>query len=322
MGLAPFTKRFPSLAPHQQGRVIYEQITLYDIPSFSGSALRQYWVDAVLPISEVTIGDDEPAHNRVWYGIEEDGYAHSGGIQPVQTLLNQPVADLRPGGQLAEVTVPYSDARWELDLHYEVAYRMYYETTHWVIGFSYAQDGTQVYHILDDKWDLVFYVPARHLRLIPDEELSPLSPDVPPEAKRIEVHTDLQTVVAYEWDRPVFTAKAATGAEFSNGKFFTPEGRHYTNHKMPSRHMAAGNLAYNGFDLPGIPWVSYLTEKGVAFHGTYWHNDYGLPRSHGCINLTPQASKWIYRWSLPHVPASERRLYEKTGTQVDIFYPQ
>jgi len=157
------------------------------------------------------------------------------------------------------------------------------------------------------------------MRLIPPTELSTLSPGVPAKAKRIEVLTTEQVVVAYEWDQPVFMARTATGAEFSNGKFYTPLGRHKTFHKRPYRHMAAGNLAYNGYDLPGIPWVSYITESGIAFHGTYWHNDYGQPRSHGCINLTPQASKWIYRWTLPAVPYNEQSTYDQFATIVDIL---
>ena len=316
----PLQKTLSALSPYQQGRVLYDFINVYDRPSLSGEVVRQYWMDAIIPISEVTIGDEEPAHNRVWYRIGDEGYAHSGGIQPVQTLLQYPVTEIRPGGQLAELSVPYSDARWDLELRYEVAYRFYYETTHWVVGYTVALDGTPVYRVLDDKWELTYYVPARHLRLIPDEELTPLSPEVPLEAKRIEVHTDVQMVIAYEFDRPVFSARVATGAEFSNGRFYTPRGTHYTNHKMPSRHMAAGNLAYNGFDLPGVPWVTYITEKGVAFHGTYWHNDYGIPRSHGCINLTPRDAKWIYRWTLPVVPPEERRVFDRDGgTRVDVL---
>ena len=82
--------------------------------------------------------------------------------------------------------------------------------------------------------------------------------------------------------------------------------------------MAAGNLAANGFDLPGVPWVSYFTERGVAFHGTYWHNDYGRPRSHGCVNLTPAAAKWIYRWTNPVVPPEKQRMVKSFGTIVNV----
>ncbi|MEN8172622.1 MAG: L,D-transpeptidase [Chloroflexota bacterium] len=315
---APFTQA-GSLNPDQQGRVIYDHISVYQQPSLTSDLIKQYWVDTILPITEVTIGDEEPAYNRVWYQIGNEGYAHSGGIQPVRTIPNQPAKDIPPGGQLAEVTVPYTDARWEPDLHKEVGYRFYYETTHWVIGLTFAPDGTPWYRILDDKWELILYVLARHIRLIPPSELSTISSDVPAAAKRIEVRTREQVVIAYEWDRPVFMSRTATGAKFSNGQYLTPGGRHDIYHKRPSRHMAAGNLAYNGFDLPGIPWVCYITESGIAFHGTYWHNDYGKPRSHGCINLPSQASKWIYRWSLPAIDPDQQSGYEKFGTRVDVI---
>jgi len=134
----------------------------------------------------------------------------------------------------------------------------------------------------------VYYGPANHIRLIPSFELAPLSPHVPPSAKRLEVHLDEQIVIAYEWNIPVFMSRAATGGKFSNGDFTTPKGRHIIYSKRGSRHMAAGDrAAANSYDLPGIPWISYITEDGIAFHGTYWHNDFGHPRSHGCVNLSP-----------------------------------
>ena len=317
--LANPTRSFNNLLNDQQGRVIYNIITVYHRPSLEAEVVRQYWLDSVLPITGVTIGEGEPTYNRVWYRIGNEGYAHSGGIQPVKTILNQPVTEIPPEGQLAEVTVPYTDARWEPGQNERVAYRFYYETTHWVVGFNFAADGSPWYTVLDDKWELTFYVPARHLRLIPPEELRPISPNVPYQAKRLEVRTREQVVIAYEWDRAVFMARTATGAEFSSGKFYTPTGRHKTFHKRPYRHMAAGNLARNGYDLPGVPWVCYITKSGVAFHGTYWHNDYGRPRSHGCINLTPSAAKWIYLWTLPVVPYREQYAYNEIATRVDVL---
>jgi len=319
LALAPFDLPH-NLAANQQGRVIFDQISVYDYPSQAANVIRKFRADAIFPILEVTVGDDETAYNQVWYRIGDGEFVHSGGVQPVKTILNQPNFEIPDSGQLAEVTVPYTDSYWETDLFHEVAYRFYYETTHWIMGAFYGDDGTPLYRILDDKWDLIFYAPARHFRLIPDEEFSTISPDVPPEEKRIEVDVNHQLVIAYENDRPAFISKIASGAEFSNGKFFTPAGRHNVIQKMPTRHMAAGNLAYNGYDLPGVPWVSYITESGVAFHGTFWHNDFGRPRSHGCINLTSQASKWIYRWTLPVVPPDRRRMFVKTGTQVDVIY--
>lgn len=316
---SPYISPLKALATEQQGRIIYENIIVYERPTFQSERVRLYWKDMVVPITKATVGDKIPSYNRIWYRIGDEGYAHSGGIQPVRTLLN-PVIETLPGaGALAEVTVPFTDAVWEPNLPSQVAYRFYYETTHWVKKVTRDAYGEVFYKILEDKWDLEYYVPAQHLRIIPQDELALLSPDVPLFAKRIEVRTDLQVVIAYEWNMPVFITKAATGAKFSTGKYSTPPGRHLTNYKRPSRHMAAGNLAYNGYDLPGVPWTIYITESGVAFHGTYWHNDFGKPRSHGCINLTSQASKWFYLWTLPHVSPGEQWGYDESGTAVDVI---
>ncbi len=179
--------------------------------------------------------------------------------------------------------------------------------------------GEPWYHILEDQWNEDVYVPARHLRVVPANELTPISPDIHPVAKRLEVRTAEQVVIAYELDRPVFMTRAATGGQFYNGDFSTPPGRFITFHKRPSRHMAAGNLAYDGYDLPGVPWISFFTETGISFHGTYWHNNFGHPRSHGCVNLTPKAAKWIYRWTVPVVLPDQLDVYENYGTIVDVI---
>jgi lipoprotein-anchoring transpeptidase ErfK/SrfK len=42
--------------------------------------------------------------------------------------------------------------------------------------------------------------------------------------------------------------------------------------------------------------------EGVAIHSTFWHNNFGEPMSHGCINASPQDAKWLFRWTQPAVP--------------------
>jgi lipoprotein-anchoring transpeptidase ErfK/SrfK len=150
------------------------------------------------------------------------------------------------------------------------------------------------YSLRDDKNKTSYYVPAPHIRLLTAEELAPLSPNVPSKDKRVEVHLDDQLLMAYENGQLVFATRVSTGGKRLSGTYTTPIGEFITYHKRPTRHMATGDIASSGFDLPGVPWVLYITEGGISFHGTYWHNDYGRPRSHGCINLTPQAAKWLF----------------------------
>ena len=50
------------------------------------------------------------------------------------------------------------------------------------------------------------------------------------------------------------------------------------------------------YDLPNVPYVMYFY-RGYGLHGTYWHNNFGTPMSHGCVNLTLADAKWLYEWA-------------------------
>ena len=98
----------------------------------------------------------------------------------------------------------------------------------------------------------------------------------------------------------VLDTLVSTGA----GGFGTPVGEHAVVYKQVSRHMFSDpeNEAFsdpNFFDLPGVPFNVFLTTLGHAIHGTYWHGDFGRARSHGCINVTPEIARFIYRWVDP-----------------------
>jgi hypothetical protein len=310
-----------SIEDGMQARVLDANITVFDIPSTKGNTVQTYWRDRVISITGVTLCSDpqDESHNKIWYKVGEEGFSHSGSLQPVRTIHNPVLEEIPEGGALAEVTVPFTDARWKVGFNETLAYRFYYQTTYWVIRTVHDSSGEAWYEVLDDKWEYIYYVPAIHLRIIPYEELSPLSPNVPAIFKHLEVHLTEQILIAYEYDEPVYMTRVATGGKFRDGNYETPTGRREIFRKHPSRHMARGNLASNGYDLPGVPWNSYITEEGIAFHGTYWHNNFGRPRSHGCINLSPKAAQWLYRWTLPVVPANEAYAYEPGGTAADII---
>ncbi len=284
-----------------------------DRPSSSGKALGLQRADDVLAIYEQKVGEDaEPAHNLIWFRVD-DGWIHSSFVQPVHNDLNTPILEIPEGGFLAEVTVPFTQAWRNGDGHPTKAYRFYYSTTHWVDQAVTDDKDNVWYRVFDDRYQVYYYVLAEHLRRIPDEELTPLSPAATD--KRLKVDLNQQHLTAYENGSPVFTARLSSGRKGS----VTPTGTLRVERKRPSRHMAARDGGGNGFDLPGIPWVAYFYWSGVAFHGTYWHNDFGRPRSRGCVNLTPTDAKWIYRWTLPVVPPGEDYVRDKNGTQVIVF---
>jgi len=302
------------------GRVTASKIDGFTKPSFSADLKQSYWQDLVLPITGVALGDEESGHNRVWYQVKGESFVHSGDIQPVDIQSN-PVHDhISPDGQLAVVTVPFTDAIWRLKQPDRLAYRLYFATTHWVRETVLDEKGAAWYRIDDDKWKIKYYVSASHMHLITAEEVAPLSPGVPDSEKRLEIRLPEQVVIAYEYDHPVWMARTATGARFRDGDYTTPTGTYITNRKRPSRHMAAGDGAdANSYDLPGVPWVCYLLDNGISFHGTYWHNNFGRPRSHGCVNLSPQHAQWVYRWTSPVVNLNTISAIEKNGTMVKVI---
>lgn len=305
--------------PPSMGRIVTNNVKSFDIPSVDGKEINTYYKDLVLPITKVTTGDKgEPAYNPIWYQINGEGYVHSGSVQPVEIVQNALVTDIPAGGQLAEITVPYTDAIWHPILKQLVAYRLYYQTTHWVIGTFTDNAGQTWYEILEDFYQFHFYVNSSHVRLIPADEVTTLSPDVPAADKRLEVHLNDQIVIAYEGDTPVQMIRCAGGTKYYN-RYLTPTGDFTCDYKRPSRHMVNGSkVAANTFDLPGVPWVTFINDDGISFHGTYWHNDFGHPRSHGCINLPSVGAKWVYRWTLPEVPFEEQKFYKRPGTKVTV----
>jgi lipoprotein-anchoring transpeptidase ErfK/SrfK len=154
------------------------------------------------------------------------------------------------------------------------------------------------------------------MRLVPDNELTLLSPDVPDAEKHIAVDLTTQLVTAFEGEQMVFSQRCSSGAEGTE----TPTGQFSTYHKGPSVHMTNdGDVLEKIYNLPGVPWCSFFTGLGNAFHGTYWHNDYGRPRSHGCVNLPSEAAKFLYRWTRPNVPPDVDYVHKPgEGTHVKI----
>jgi len=302
-----------------QGRVAFGGTQLFDQPSFKANQQHVFSRDDVVEVAgrvEGDLGFGNP-YDKTWLKIN-DGFAYSGYFQPVETNYQQPVYEIPTAGQLAEITVPFSDARMDSAYWSDHAYRIYYRSTHWVTDVvTNKYEKTIWYKIYDKHLDASFFVSVQDMRLIPDDELTRLSPEVPDADKHIYVDTDAQLVTAFEGEKAVMIVRCSSGGKGTR----TPTGDYQTFHKGPSIHMtndgAAG--AGHGYDLPGVPWVSFFTGDGVSFHGTYWHNDYGRPRSHGCVNLSPDAAKFIYRWTSPLVPLETDYFYKPgSGTRVNV----
>ena len=123
----------------------------------------------------------------------------------------------------------------------------------------------------------------------------------------------------------VFFCRISSGGKFDkdgnpSDKWSTPIGQHPIYRKLISLYMS-GPITGN---WPGVAWTSFITGDGVAVHSTYWHNEFGVPRSHGCINVSPEDAKWIFRWTVPHVPTDPGEVdvhtaWPPVGTVVEVI---
>ena len=299
-----------------QGRVVYRSLIVRDAPAFSGVKVNSLPRDSTLEIAGQVFGGADGDYNRVWYRLGDRAYVYSGGVQPVETVLNTLVKNIPATGVLGEITIPYADSLWAINRSPYPGPRLYYGTTHWITEVVVDQrDGGLWYKAFDNLYNSYYYTRPEWMHVFPPEEIAPLSTQVPGDEKHIEIYLDRQLLLAFEWNVPVYGARVATGQK----NYESPTGWFHTFHKRPTYHMTGGADDFSVFDLPGVPWDSYITDSGVAIHGTYWHNDFGHTHSHGCINMALQDAKWIYRWTLPVVPPGERLILDPgVGTRVLI----
>ena len=304
---APTTDAFGNIiTPVRQthGRAIHDSLNLRAQPSIQAEIVDVVRQNQIIRIYGATTGPSPTAYNNLWYQTD-GGYIYSAFLQPTNNLLNVPVEGVLPGGFWGEITVPISDAYAAADLNSKILARYYFGCTFKVVSMVTSADNIIWYEVNEINGKQNMFVKAEHVAPIPLEDFTPLSPEVPPEQKRIDVDLKQQLVTAYEFDVPVFSARVATGAKFRDKTgalqdYGTTTGQHQVFLKTPGQRMFGG-LAGDAdeYDLPGVSWVSYFTASGIAFHGAYWHNDWGTPRSHGCVNMLPDDARWIFRWTMP-----------------------
>ncbi|MHB0857046.1 MAG: L,D-transpeptidase family protein [Anaerolineae bacterium] len=115
---------------------------------------------------------------------------------------------------------------------------------------------------------------------------------LPTEGKWIEVDLSDQMLYAFEDDRVVFTTNVSTGKEHTP----TVQGKFRIFQKYEAQLMSGP-----GYYLPNVPYVMYFY-GAFALHGAYWHDKWGTPTSHGCVNLRIEDAQWLYAWADPAMP--------------------
>lgn len=308
-------------------RVATDSVSVYSQPDDESRIVSTWYRDELLHVyGEVTA--ESPAHNPVWYRVW-GGYVHRARLVKVKFLYNQMLPALEDDNpRLVEVTVPFTET-WRYTKIYDwqkLGFRLYYGSVHWIDAIEEGPFGEKWYRVYDDLTGYPYYVNPLHVRPIPLDSLAPISPDVPLEKKRIDVNLTTQTLTAYEFDTPVLKTTIASGiptgsADINGIPTKTPDGEFRIIDKMPAKHMGNGNLFadFSDYELPGVPWTLFFTAQGHAFHGTYWHQNYGVPMSRGCINMRTEEAKWLFLWAAPPHQLG-KTVNRGFGTLVKIHY--
>jgi hypothetical protein len=129
-----------------------------------------------------------------------------------------------------------------------------------------------------------------------------------PGRKWIEVSIGQQTLWAYQGDTLISTTYVSTGLAPN----LTETGLFHVRLKYPKQDMTGfqnstgevvgfGDEAPSGgtlsYDVEDVPNVMYFNMDAESLHGTYWHNNFGHPMSHGCVNLPLDFAAYLYGWA-------------------------
>lgn len=339
-------KRLPAFpdAP-KLGRVTLPGIALRKSPSNrdgDNNLITRLPADTLVVWERAVVGTVVGGSGYQRYIQTPEGYIYGGMIQPVGNQPNTPM-DKIPSGEVgfwAEVTVPYVDlahegaqaSPWLRDnIAYNFPPRLYYGQVVWIDQVR-TSNGFVEYRWNEGAngrgygyggYGEFYWADGAGLRVLTDADVAPISPDVDPEEKTIQLNLDRQALACYEGNREVYYCRVSTGIVYTDSAtgelidYSTPPGKLLTHWKIISKNMTAGDEA-SGYSTPAVPWCTYI-QGGVAIHGAFWHSAFGERRSHGCVNVSIEDAKWIFRWTMPYVSldaGEERRSLPEHGTIV------
>lgn len=155
-------------------------------------------------------------------------------------------------------------------------------------------------------------------------EPGPPPRDLAPQERWLDVNVSQQTLVAYVGDKPVYATLVSTGKQSTvkAKDHRTPLGQWRVREKHVTTTMdgdgtAAGDLPYS---IEDVPYVLYY-HNSYAVHGAFWHRNYGIQMSHGCVNLAPLDAKHIFLFTDPPLPRGLHGVWsskERPGSRVVV----
>lgn len=294
------------VVPYHYGRVVSRGLAVYEKP---GDAVPVRWYTSAG--TWVSIRAQRVVDGEVWYLVDRGGWVPASVVRVgrlsefhgVRVVPGMPprfgfvVADslnVRPVPGVTDDNTPIG----ELSRYAVVP----------ILEKKDALDGTW-YRIGGNRW-----VSARYVRRV-----TPVvrPENIGPDERWIEVNLKEQTLAAYEGSELVYATLISSGLP----RWQTITGLFRIWIKITARKMSGGDLDKGDYYyLADVPWTMYF-KGGYGLHAAYWHDDFGRPKSHGCINLSPLDAYWLFQWSTPDLVSAERVLRstsESPGTWVFV----
>ncbi len=131
-------------------------------------------------------------------------------------------------------------------------------------------------------------------------------PDVAEGEPWIDLDLTQQSLVAYDGQNPRYVTLISSGRRRSPSPeidYLTPRGTFRVRAKHLTATMDSDEPGEPPYSLEDVPYVMYF-RGAYAFHSAFWHDHFGRPRSHGCINMAPVDAKWLFEWADPQLPVS------------------
>ena len=251
-------------------------------------------IDQLVQGTEVSIYEEQPVSGVPWYRIGTNRWVHSAYVRLIQLEAARDVL-AAPGAPADAARLPVG---WVVSSSINVRARPGVSAGNPVIGEVFHNQrldilestlvsGARWYRIGVDRWVVGQWVAVATPK--------PRPASIRANERWVGVNLSQQTFVAYEGDTPVYAGMVATGMPATP----TVQGVFRTWLRRPGGRMSGGSAATGGYYyLEEVTWTCYFY-SGYALHTAYWHDAFGRPRSHGCVNMTPYDAWWVYQWSAP-----------------------
>jgi hypothetical protein len=280
--VAPATPANSFLPTTSYGRLAKDTY-IYNAPN--GSVVRHEPYGYLM----VTINGWETVDGKKWYMINPGEYV------PETHMIRQEMSTYKGVEVLRQPERPFG---WIVARGDVIPSREPFAEPDPLLGKMYRYDFVEIFDAVEDDEGWLWYDVGQGRWLRQTEvsivDLSERPAEVGENEYWTEVDLYEQTFAAYEGDRMVFATLISSGLN----RWPTWEGlfQVFDRHVKTKMSGAEGQVDYYFVqDVPHTMFFDELTE--IALHGAYWHDRFGFKHSHGCVNMPPYASEWVYNWS-------------------------